>query len=381
MQINELNQDVLRRLADMHLDRGRVLSVYLDLDPARFATGAARGTEVRSLIDSARRQVKDLDDLTHDERAWLQQDLDQVEEFLQGPSFTAKGAHSVAVFSSRADGFFEALRLPRPVASRVEIDDSPFVEPLADLARSGRWAVLLVNRRNARLLQGSRDHLAEVSDFGDEVRGGVQEGATTGSRSEEAVDEEASDHLRRAAQALFKRSQREPVDRLLIGSPRDLAGAMEEELHPSLRERVAGRLTVDVESSTVDDVFEAARPMIEQDDRRRERDALDALEAGLGTGGRAAAGVEEVLAVLNERRVQTLLYDEGFSAPGVQCRSCGWIGASAASCPVDDGELEERANVVEPAIELTLEQSAEVMVVRHHDTLAQRGSMGAVLRF
>ncbi len=381
MQINELNRDVLRRLADMHVERGRVLSVYLDLDPAEFATGAARSTEVGSLIDQAHRRVRELEGLSRDERASLQDDVEGLQEFLQGSSFSAKGAHSVAIFSSRANDFFEALRLPRPISSRVVIDDSPWIEPLADLAHSSSWAVLLVNRRHSRLFTGSQDRLEEIADFGDEVRGGLDEGATTGSRSDEAVDEEASDHLRRTGQALFRHSQRAPVDRLIVGAPRDLVGSVEAELHPSLRERLAGHITIDVDSSGVDEVFRAAEPAMEEDDRRREREALDALQAGIGTGGRGAAGLEEVLAVLNERRVATLLYEEGFSASGVQCRSCGWVGASGEACPVDAGELEERPNVLEPAIELTLEQAAEVLVLRHHDGLSAHGSIGALLRF
>jgi peptide subunit release factor 1 (eRF1) len=102
----------------------------------------------------------------------------------------------------------------------------------------------------------------------------------------------------------------------------------------------------------------------------------------VSTGGRGAAGLDETLGALNERRVETLLIDEGFSAPGSVCASCGYVGArEGGACPVDGGELERRDDIVETAIELAIAQSAEVLVVRHNDDLAAHGSIGAVLRF
>ncbi len=381
MQTNELTQETLRRLAEMRVEHGCMLTMYVDLDPTEFATAPARATEVRSLVDDAHRRLKERDDLTHDDRRALKEDVARVEGYFADGSFSAKGAHAMAVFSAHTIDFFEVLRLPRSITSRVVIDDSPFVEPLAEMVHPGSWAVLLVNRRVARLLRGTHDRLAEVEDFGKVAVGSLDEGQGTGARSEESVDEEASDHLKRAAAALFENAKHDSIDRLLIACPRDLLSAVEAQLRPALRERLAGHLTVDIEHASVEDVYEAATPAIEEDERRREREALDAVEAGVASGGRGAAGLDEVLAVLNERRVETLLYAEGFSEAGVQCRSCGWIGASAEICPVDGGELEERPSVVESAIELALEQSAAVLVVRHYDDLSRHGGIAAVLRF
>ena len=47
----------------------------------------------------------------------------------------------------------------------------------------------------------------------------------------------------------------------------------------------------------------------------------------------------------------------------------------------DGQELEQVENIVEPAIEKAVEQSAQTLVVRHHDDLVPLGGIGAVLRF
>lgn len=382
MQTNELDHDTLRRLADLHFDEARVLSVYLDLDPSEFATPAARSTEITSVTDAAERHLRGLDDLTHDQRTALREDIEQVRGYLGGPEFNPQGAHAVAVFSSTQANFFESLLLPRSVPSRFAVDDSPFVEPLADLVGAGRWGVLLVNRRKGRLFVGSPDRLTEVRSFGDEVTGVINE-SSGGSvqRDEQAVAQEAQDHFKLVSEALFKRSERAPIDRLVVGSPKELAGDVEKALHPQLKQRMAGRVDIEVEHSKPEDVLAAVSGLMEEDERRREREVLDALEAGVSTGGRGTAGLDETLAALNEFRVETLVYEQGFSAPGVLCKGCGWVGPEVSECPVDGGELEHRDNIVEPAIEKTLEQSAEVLVVRHHDDLGTRGGIGSVLRF
>jgi len=382
MQTGDLDHDTLRRLADLHFDEARVLSVYLDLDPSEFAAPAARSTEVTSVTDAAERHLRGLDNLSHDQRSALREDVEQVRSYFNGPDFNPQGAHAMAVFSSHQADFFEVLRLPRSVPSRFAVDDSPFVEPLADLIGAGRWAVLLVNRRKGRLFIGSPDRLSEVRSFGDEVAGAVNE-SSAGSvqRNEQAVAQEAHDHFRLVSEALFKRSERAPIDRLVVGSPKELAGEVDKTLHPQLKQRLAGRVDIEVEYSKPEDVLAAVAAVMEEDDRRREREVLDALEAGASTGGRGTAGLEETLAALNEFRVETLVYEQGFSAPGVLCKGCGWLGPEVEECPVDGGELEHRENVVEPAIEKTLEQSADVLVVRYHEDMRTRGGIGAVLRF
>ena len=56
MQANDLDYAVLRRLAALRPADGKVLSVYVDLDPAEFGTRPARATEIGSLLDEAERR-------------------------------------------------------------------------------------------------------------------------------------------------------------------------------------------------------------------------------------------------------------------------------------------------------------------------------------
>jgi peptide chain release factor subunit 1 len=381
MQAGQLDRATLRRLAELRPERGKVLSLYLNLDPSQLPTPSDRSAAIRSLLDEADRRVREGKDLPHDERNGLREDLERATRFLMGDEFSAKGAHGLALFACSIADLFEPLKLPRPVASRVVIDDSPFVEPLATLVPAASWCIVLVNRQVARVLWGSDERLEEVETLADDVHGWHDQGGWSQARYQRGIEKEIEDHVKRAADAVFRRFQGAPFDRLLVGAPQELAADVEAHLHPYLRERLAGRVQVDVENSSPEEVLRAALPVIEENARRREREALDRLAEGV-SGGRGAAGLDDVLGALNERRVEILLMEDGFTAAGVACPRCGWMAAEGPErCPIDGEELERRPDVIENAVELALAQSAEVMFVRHHDDLPKHGGIGAVLRF
>ena len=92
-------------------------------------------------------------------------------------------------------------------------------------------------------------------------------------------------------------------------------------------------------------------------------------------GGRGAAGIAEVLDALNQARVETLLIAENFRASGRMDFQAGLL------LPEEAQQGEPVEDIVEPAIEKAIEQSAHAMVVRHHQDLEPLGGIGAVLRY
>src|SRR5947208_11600385 len=110
----------------------------------------------------------------------------------------------------------------------------------------------------------------------------------------------------------------------------------------------------------------AADGVSEKAEQTRERQALDRLVEGVQRGSRAAAGLDDTLGVLNERRVETLMLTYGFTAAGKLCPECGSVFANGDSaCPADGTPLNERDDIVESAVELAIMQSADVLVMRH----------------
>src|SRR6266576_113353 len=170
MQANDITHKRLRRLAGIRAGDAKVLSLFVNLDPREFATAAARGTEVRSLLDRAARLIREDDRLSPVAQTSLRADLGRIEAELGGSGLDAKGAHGLAVFAASAVDLFEVLKLSEPVDHDPVIADAPFIEPLSAIGPPERWCALLVNRRVARLFCGPGAALEEVELIEDELR-------------------------------------------------------------------------------------------------------------------------------------------------------------------------------------------------------------------
>jgi peptide chain release factor subunit 1 len=350
MQANDITRERLRRLAGTRPDGGKVLSLFLNLDPREFATAPARSTEIRSMLDRAARQVRDDESLTREARMALRADLDRLEAEIADGGLDAKGAHGLAVFASGPAGLFEVLKLSEPIEHDPVIADTPYIEPLSAIGPAERWCVLLVNRRIARLFCGVASALEEIELIRDDVPGRHDQGGWSQANYQRSIDKDAADHLRHSAEVAFARLKGDLPAGILVGAPHELVKDFESELHPYLRDRLAGRLDIDVEHSTVEEVNRAAAPHIEQAIRAKQDAALARLAEEFGAGtGRAASGPEDVLEALEEQRVETLLVDAGFEAEG--------------------------------AIERAIAQSADVHVLRDRPELASHGHIAAILRF
>ncbi len=360
-----------------------VVSLYLDLDPERFATPPARASQIGSLIDQAHRGIERDKTLAHEERTALREDLRRIKGFLSSPEAPFKGARSLAVFCSTRDDLFETVKLSRPVEGRAVIDRAPFIEPMIAAVRQRRWLVALVNRRTARLLAGSPDSLREGERVEDQIHGQHHQGGWSQANYERSVENDVEAHLRNIAAIVNRRWREERFDRLALGGPREIVPRFEELLADEVRANAApGRLDVDISKATESVVRAAVEKLVEADETRAEREALDRLEAGIGAGGRAAGGAEHTVAALNERRVQTLLLEPGFDGPACRCPNCGLLVVTHTErCPADGTELEQLEHLGEAVVEAALVQDADVMVVRRHPDLGPIGGIGALLRF
>jgi peptide subunit release factor 1 (eRF1) len=352
MAANTITRGRLRRLAELRPEHGLVLSVFFNLDPSEFATPAARSTEINSVVTAAAKKVDEAENLDHDARAALRADVNRVREVLSGSDLASNGTHGLAIFACGPADVLEVLRLPHPIESRAVVDDHACVEPLLRKGTEERWCVLLVNRKTARIFLGTVDGLEEVDHIEGDTHRQHDQGGWSQARYQRSVEQEKLNHVGHALDTLFARFKRRPFDHLVVGAPEELVGEVEGRLHPYLQRKLAGRIGIDVENSSAGDVRQAAGEVVERHAAQVEREALDRMQQGIGRGDRGVSRPEAVMDALEQGRVEILLLAEDFDAP----------------------ELDQ-------AVEKAITQSAQVLVIRHHDDLAMHGGIGAVLRF
>jgi peptide chain release factor subunit 1 len=360
-----------------------VISLYLDLDPERFATAPARASQIRSLLDEAARDVERIPELGHGDKVALREDLKRIESFLSSPQAPFKGARSLALFCSTRGDLFETVQLGRPVAGRVVIDNAPYVEPMVAALDRTQWLVALVNRRSARLLAGSPERLRERERLDGSWRSEHDQGGWSQANYERSVEKDAMDHLRNVADTVNRRWRRERFDRVAVGGPHEVVARFEELLSDEVRSHLASKhVDVDLASATEAQVGAAVEELVLEDERHTEREALDRLANAVGAGGRGVEGVQRTLEALGERRVQTLLLAPTFDRSGRRCPTCGLLVADGATrCPADGAEMEQLEHLREAAVEAAIVQDADVVVLRHHADQPPREGIGAVLRF
>src|SRR6478752_4135752 len=116
-----ITQARLRALSAVHPERGRVLSVFLNLDPTQFATPAARSSAITSVVTAAAHKVEESEGLSHEERMALRDDVERVREVLNS-DIAQNGTRAVAIYACGPEDLLEVIRLRRPVENKVVLD-------------------------------------------------------------------------------------------------------------------------------------------------------------------------------------------------------------------------------------------------------------------
>src|SRR5262245_6147904 len=111
MAADALTRGRLRRIASVRPDNGRVLSVFLNLDPSELPTPPARASAITSVMTDAAHRVEAADDLTHDEKTALREDVERVRELLRAPGIASDGIRGLAVYACKPADLLEVVRL------------------------------------------------------------------------------------------------------------------------------------------------------------------------------------------------------------------------------------------------------------------------------
>ena len=306
-----------RRLLEREADGAAIVSLYLDLDPAQFATAPARATQVSSLMSDARAQAAALEEsLDHGAARALRDDLTRLEDYLSSDELPVAQAHALAVFAGGGQGPFESAPLPVAAGPAVHVARGPVIEPIVTAPADPVWCAVLVARDRAEIYRGAGRRILAHDHSADYVRGDSAEGGSTGHNEEQ----DAENHLIAVAERLLADFEHGRFAVLAIGGPVEAEAGLRDALPGDLRRvLLEPRLEVDPSAAGGTEVADAVGALVEASDRETRTKLLAALADGLDTdrgvdrATHAVAGADAVRDALTEQRVATLLLGSQFA--------------------------------------------------------------------
>lgn len=364
-----LNRDAIRTLAGFKGKDAPVVSLYLDVDGARWV----RPHDYEAELDRMLRRVVDTE-------PGAAEDLAKIGAFVKA-GIDRSRTKGLAVFSCVGGGLWQVMDLPVPVRNQLVVNATPHVRQLESVLNNNRrFGLLLVDRQRARLFVFELGELRDRSEVFDQLpRHEDDRGDWDKDHVRDHTADVAQHHFKRAADVAFEVFKAQQFDHLVIGGPDEVVTAFERHLHTYLKDRVAARINLPVASS--DSVIrEAALAVAASVERASEAELVGRLREAVGGGG-AVAGLADTLRALVERRVDTLVVSDGYVAPGWRCRGCGHIATLGRSCPLCGIDMAEVEDAVEEAVEEALNQSCRVEVCVDNADLDVLGRIGALLRF
>jgi peptide chain release factor subunit 1 len=374
--------DELRQLSAFEAEKGRAISVYLNLAPSVTPTAGDAQTRLNSLLDEAAKSGGATGEgLTHQQKQGLRSDFDRIRRYFD-QEFVRDGAHGLVVFCDSLDGVWTPIPLTAAVPDEVRVDRRLYLAPLASLVGRGDGAlVVVVGREQGRFYELRAGRLEEIADISDEQPRRHDQGGWAQARLQRHVDELASEHLRRVADELDRLVRRAHGNlQVVVTSPEDGWAEFSTLLSQSTRTALAGWTQAQAHASPAE-LLKIATPVLERSRVEKERELLDRWREEAGRNGRAAAGWEDTLRAASDARVDMLLVTNGADRPAWRCPACGRAAAAEGACPLDGTSLEPVAKGLDAAVHQTLTHGGTVWVVEHAEDLQPVEGIGALLRF
>lgn len=358
-----------------------VISLYLNVNGAHNLSRSQYETELKSMLRDAPRKAGDRLQMSREQQAAMAEELDAISEYVN-MEFRREGARGLAIFSCRSAGLWEPLKLGIPVENRLFVDWEPRVAPLAEIRDAhSDLCVLVTNKETSRIFHAFAGEIKERTEIFDSVPPRHDQGGWEQTKLQRWHDLEVREHLKRASDATLDFFKREGFDSIVIGIADELWPDLERVMHPYLKERVAGRFAIDINAGADEVMARAAE--VERELREREaRELLESLGPELAAGKNYVGGLDDVLAVLNQRRVDTLFIEQGFKEGGRRCFSCHTLAWSEQTCPSCGNDSAPSMDIVEDAREAATRQGARVMTIAAgNEAMKQAGGIAARLRY
>jgi peptide chain release factor subunit 1 len=371
-------REELKDIAKMGGNGTGFVSLYLNVNPVTNPGG-----EYAIWVKNAIKELQKAGDKSILKS--VSKDLKAIETHIQNNKRVFKKA--LAILSSKENSFWREYNLSLPVKNEIVIDRTPYIKPLLDMIeRYQRYAVLLVDKEQARIFV---IHMGEIMEYSEtrteDVPGKHKKGgwfALAQTHYDRHIDYHVGLHLKDVIKKFEPFLKGEDINRLILGGPEEAVLKTRALLPKGVENKIIGTFQAGMFEGTLD-ILNRVGPVLEDYEDKSESETVRTLIDRAMKKERAVLGLEAVLAVLQEGRVQKLVFEKDATAMGLRCSACGALTEQeiGPKCPYCGGTTESVQYLVDYAAQKAVEQNAEVLVVPENKELRKSGSIGAFLRF
>ena len=226
-----------------------------------------------------------------------------------------------------------------------------------------------------------------VADPGDAetVKGGVKNRVKKGGWSQQRYARKRKGELHHyaaeVAEKLADLVKNRDHDRIVLLGSQETRQQIERELPDRLKEKVIAEEGFDLHKAE-DELIEEGLRLFQKEERREERDLWTRIKNETLSGGLGATGPADVLAAVQQGRVDELAVDHDATAEGSRCGACTTLFAEVHdACPLCDAADVTPVKLIEEIVRLAEQTDAEVEFVQEVDGLKQAGGVAALLRW
>ncbi|MDA8168388.1 MAG: hypothetical protein M0Z59_01645 [Nitrospiraceae bacterium] len=368
----------LREIAAINPDTEYYVTLYLNVDPVTNPRGEYM-IRVRNMLKETPGNIG--------KKVYkaVARDLEKIDSyFVTGKRQFKK---SVCLMSSAGKDFFwREYHLSVPVKSEIYVEKTPYLEPLFNIFDNyPAYLALLVSKEDARIFVV---RMGEIIEYGEvhtpDITGRHSKGgwfALEQDHYERHTDFHVGLHMGDVALRLEEFARRQNISALVIGGPEESMSMSMAKLPKGISEKIIGTFAAGMYESP-DDVLKKADPVIREHEQKEKQRLIEELITRVYKNKQAVLGIEDVILMTEEQRIQTLLVDADYrQQPGYFCANCRAMSLSPGSCRYCGGNTEEVNYMVDLVMQKTAEQGGKIEVVPGSEKLKNAGRIGALLRF
>jgi len=243
------------------------------------------------------------------ERAMLSETEQQARQMLESAA-EQKGARGVALYLDIPAGIQLAIPLYSQQQSSVTLSRRPNLQPLIiELQAISGWAVLVLGRDRGSFYLGGPAHFQQVHSYQTSLRRETNRGDLNSAGNIRRIRQAAIDNIRQQLLSVPE------AQHYLLVVPSKLQGEIEKLLPKHIAERVEEIIDNEHSEMSAEQVQELFASFF-ADFGKEQQDAVRQTIERVRRQGRAVSGADEVIAAVNQRRVQTAILPESWQQPG-----------------------------------------------------------------